>query len=346
MTGVLAFVITSAFAQSRTVTGTVTDPATGESLPGVNVVVKGTTNGTITDIDGKYSLEVPSEGGTLIFSFVGMETKEVVIGTQSVIDVALGTDVTELQEVVVTALGISREKASLGYAVAKVSDDLLENRPEADLGRILRGKAPGVDISQTSGLSGSGTNIIIRGYSSINGSNQPLFVVDGVPFNSDTNSDRGFAQGGATASSRFLDLDPNNIKDVNILKGLSATGLYGEAGRNGVIVITTKTGSGGAAKKGSEISFSQSVSFADVANVPIYQDSYGNGFSGDFGWYYSNWGPHFDTRGSNGIDDLGQIGHPYDQAQYRDDFPEFIGQRYDYKPYRSVENFFKTGKIT
>ena len=125
---------------------------------------------------------------------------------------------------------------------------------------MLRGKVPGVDITSQSGVTGTGTNIIIRGYTSISGSNQPLFVLDGVPIDASTYRDRGFTSGGATASSRFLDLDPNNVAEISVLKGLAATVLYGEAGRNGVILITTKTGKIGGANvnKGVEVSFSQS----------------------------------------------------------------------------------------
>uniref|UniRef100_UPI0040480BD8 TonB-dependent receptor domain-containing protein n=1 Tax=Roseivirga sp. TaxID=1964215 RepID=UPI0040480BD8 len=196
-------------------------------------------------------------------------------------------------------------------------------------------------------MAGSGTNVIIRGYSSITGSNQPLFIVDGIPFNSDTNNDGSFNAGGGASSSRFLDLDPTTIENVSILKGLSATVLYGEAGRNGVILITTKNGSAGSnAEKGFEISFTQNVSATKVANLPDYQNTYGNGFSGDFGWFFSTWGPSFDTRGSNGIAADGTIEHPYDQTQYRDDVPQFIGERYEYRPYSGVEDFFKDPGIT
>ncbi|MDX1477970.1 MAG: SusC/RagA family TonB-linked outer membrane protein [Saprospiraceae bacterium] len=326
----------------RTVSGQVVDD-TGEPLIGANVVVKGTTAGTVTDFDGNYTLQVPEDGTTLVFSYTGYSTQELEIGSSSVINVTMSEGV-ELGEVVVTGLGIKREKKALGYGVSTISSESLTARSEADVARILRGKATGVDITQTSGIAGSGTNVIIRGYSSITGDNQPLFVVDGVPFNSDTNTDRGFTQGGATASSRFLDLDANNIAEISILKGLSATVLYGEAGRNGVILITTKNGNvTEQADKGFEVSFSQSISQTEVANLPTYQNEFGNGFSGNFGWFFSNWGPSFSIRGSNGIDENGQVDHPYDQAQYNDDFPEFIGQRYDYRSYMAAENFFDKG---
>ncbi len=224
----------SAVAQ-RAITGKVTDQ-NGEALIGASILAKGSTSGTVTNVDGTYSLSVPAGTSTVVVSYTGFKTRELELGTSNVIDVSLDEALEELTEVVVTGLGIKKEKKALGYAVTTLGSAQIELKPEADIGRILRGKVPGVDINATSGLAGSGTNIVIRGYKSISGTNQPLFVVDGVPFNSETNSDRGFDTGGATASSRFLDLDPNNIAEVSVLKGLSATVLYGEAGRNGVIL--------------------------------------------------------------------------------------------------------------
>ncbi|NNF34208.1 MAG: SusC/RagA family TonB-linked outer membrane protein [Saprospiraceae bacterium] len=340
----LLFVVGFTVAQ-RTVSGTVTDNS-GIPLIGANVTAKGTTTGTITDIDGNYSLTVPDGTTTLVFSYTGYNTREVSLGESNTVNVELAEGV-ELSEVVVTGLGIKKEKKALGYGVSTIGAESLVARPEADVARILRGKATGVDITQTSGMAGSGTNVIIRGYSSITGSNQPLFVVDGVPFNSDTNTDRNFTQGGATASSRFLDLDPNNIAEISILKGLSATVLYGEAGRNGVILITTKNGNaGGNSDKGFEISLTQSVSQTEIANLPNYQNQFGNGFSGNFGWFFSNWGPSFDIRGSNGVAEDGTVAHPYDQPQFNDDFPEYIGVRYPYTSYEPVEGFFDKGLTT
>jgi len=331
----------------RTVTGVITDDS-GEPLIGASILVKGTPTGTVTDIDGSYSLTVPEGSNTLVVSYTGFSAQEIILGADNIVDVTLAEALTELNEVVVTGLGIKKEKKALGYGVSTISTDQVENRAEADIGRIMRGKAAGVDISQTSGLSGTGTNIIIRGFSSITGSNQPLFVVDGVPFNIDTNTDRGFVGGGATASSRFLDLDPNNIAEISILKGLSATVLYGEAGRNGVILVTTKNGNVGAnSDKKFEVTVSQGLHFTEVSNLPDYQNTYGNGFSGNFGWFFSNWGPSFDVRGSNGVDENGQIAHPLDQPQYANDFGDtYQGVRYDYKPYESVENFFDKGVVS
>lgn len=340
----MVFCTVSLALAQRTVTGQIVDDL-GEPLIGANVVVKGSTVGTVTDFDGNYSLDVPEDGAFLVISYTGYTTLELEVGSSNVMDITLSEGV-ELGEVVVTGLGIRREKKALGYGVSTIGSSQLAGRQEADVARILRGKATGVDITQTSGIAGSGTNVIIRGYSSITGTNQPLFVVDGVPFNSQTNTSNNFINGGATASSRFLDIDPNNIKEISILKGLSATVLYGEAGRNGVILITTKGGGiddSGDANKGFEVSVSQTLAQTEVANLPNYQNQFGGGFSGNFGWFFSNWGPSFDIRGSNGIDENGQVGHPYDQPQYNDDFPEYIGERYDYKSYEAAENFFEKG---
>ena len=347
------FVLGTAWAQ-RTVSGIVTSDDGSGGIPGVNVILKGTSTGTTTDLDGNYRLSVPEEGGTLEYSFIGLTSQEVVIGARAIIDITMMEDVETLSEVVVTGLGVVKEKKALGYGVSSISSDALVARQESDVARLLRGKATGVDISSTSGLAGSGTNIIIRGYSSITGSNQPLFVVDGIPFNTETNTGgQGFGSGSATASSRFLDLDPNSIAEISILKGLSATVLYGEQGRNGVVLVTTKNGQAGAgASKKMEVSVTQGFFQSEVANVPDYQNTYGNGFNAGFDWYFSNWGAAFDdtdpgSYGSNFRRADGStvyVTHPYDQDQYRNDFDGVYDDvDYEYKPYQGVEEFFQKG---
>lgn len=337
------FAVSFAIAQ-RTVSGTITDDG-GEPLIGASILVKGTSSGTVTDIDGSYSLEVPDGSTALVVSYTGFETREVKLGASNVLDITMSEGVA-LDEVVVTGLGIRRDKKALGYAVTTLGNDQLELRPEADVARVLRGKVPGVDISQTSGLAGSGTNVIIRGYSSITGSNQPLFVVDGVPFNSDTNNDRGFDEGGSSASSRFLDIDPNNIAEVSVLKGLSATVLYGEAGRNGVILITTKNGNIGDLDKKFEVTVDQSFFANDVASLPEDQDSWGNGFHNFASAAFSNWGANFNERTANdGVAADGTVKHPYDRAALNGVLPQYVGARYNYQAYDNLENFFQTGLI-
>ena len=291
LTLLLAFVVQFTFAQEKTISGTVSDNS-GMPLPGVNIIVKGTTNGTQTDFDGNYSISA-STGDVLTFTYVGQKTVEQTVGASNTIDVTMEEDAAMLDEVVVTAQGIKREKKALGYAVSEVSAEELEQRTEGDVARVLSGKASGVQITSQSGTSGSATNVVIRGYSSITGSNQALFVVDGVPFSSDTNSQGNFVSGNV-GSSRFLDLDPNNIASVNVLKGLAAATLYGTAGRNGVIVITTKSGQGGGAgPKKTEITVNQSYFVNEIASLPDYQSKYGGGFDQSFGWFFSNWGPGF-----------------------------------------------------
>lgn len=338
------FLASNVWAQDRTISGNISSDEDGSGLPGVNVIIKGTTVGTTTDVNGSYSLDVPSDGGTLVFSFIGLASQEIEIGARSVVDVVMSSEVEELQEVVVTALGITKEKAALGYAVTSVGGSQLEARPEADIARLLRGKVPGVDITSQSGVTGTGTNIIIRGYSSISGSNQPMFVLDGVPIDASTYSDRGFTSGGATASSRFLDLDPNNVAEVSVLKGLAATVLYGEAGRNGVILITTKTGQlgGPVGNKKVEVSFSQSYFVNRVASLPDDQDQYGNGWQNNAAAAFSNWGAPFDQPNRNGLTD-GTIKHPYDRSIWHGVFPELIGARWKYQAYDNLQNFFVDG---
>lgn len=339
------FAIGTTLAQ-RTVSGTVTDEG-GEPLIGASILVKGTSSGTVTDLDGKYELSVPDGSTTLIVSYTGFATQEVAIGVSNVLDLVLAEAAEELAEVVVTGLGIKKEKKALGYAVTTLGTKELELRPEADVARVLRGKVPGVDITQTSGLAGSGTNVIIRGYSSITGTNQPLFVVDGVPFNSDTNQDRGFSTGGATSSSRFLDLDPNSIAEVSVLKGLSATVLYGEAGRNGVVLITTKNGSAAQnLNKKFEVTVDQSVFANTIASLPDDQDAYGNGWQNFASAAFSNWGAPFANPGRNGIAEDGTIAHPYDRASLNSVFPQYVGARYNYQAYDNLQNFFETGLIS
>ncbi len=362
LTLLLAFVVQLTFAQEKTISGTVTDNS-GLPLPGVNIIVKGTSNGTQSDFDGNYSIQA-SVGQSLVFSYVGFTTVEqAVTASSSNISIQLSEDAAELDEVIVTAQGIKKEAKALGYAVSTVESEDIEQRTEGDVARVLSGKASGVQITSQSGTSGSATNVIIRGYSSITGSNQALFIVDGVPFSSDTNAQGNFLDGNV-GSSRFLDLDPNNIESVNVLKGLAAATLYGTAGRNGVIVITTKSGGGGATAsvKKTEITVSQSFFFNEIASLPDYQDEYGNGFEQSFGWFFSNWGPNFSPNGVDGylndpaglIDGNGTLAHPYDTSAFLNNFNggnnelknKYAGARYAYRPYNSVENFFKTGAVS
>ena len=338
-------------AQSGNISGMVTDQ-NGVPLPGVNIVVEGTTNGTQSDFDGKYSIS-GDIGQSLLFSYIGQKAERRTIGTEKIINVQMQEDSQALEEVVVTAQGITREKKSLGYAVSSVGAEDLESRADGDVARVLMGKASGVSITSAGGMSGSATNVVIRGLSSFSGSNQALFVVDGVPFSSDTNSAGNFLDGN-TGSSRFLDLDPNNIANIEILKGLAAATLYGTQGKNGVILITTKAGASGGGKKKTEITVNTSYFVNEFASKPDIQQQYGNGFDQAFGWFFSNWGPSFDKDGLAGwgaqasIDENGTLAHPYSTtaiAATRNAFPELQNARYDWKPYDSLGDFFQSGDI-
>ena len=348
----------------RTISGTITDDS-GETLIGASVVAKGTTVGTITDIDGTYSLTIAEEVNTIVISYTGFDTREIVLGESNVVD-AVMTQGVELTEVVVTALGVAKEKKALGYSVSSVDGDAVAHKAESDVARILSGKAAGVQVTSGAGTSGSATNVTIRGLSSFSGSNQALFIVDGIPFSNDTNSGVNGGNGsfinGATQGSRSLDLDPNNIESIEILKGLSAATLYGTQGRNGVILITTKSGGAKTGPKKTEISVNQSFFVNEIASLPDYQDSFGNGFDQSFGWFFSNWGPSFEEGGVAGwgaqaaIDENGTLLHPYANSAFLNPngantgtsalAQQFANQRYDWRPYDSVEEFFQNGQVS
>ncbi len=284
---IIVFLSTVAMAiAQKTVTGTVKDAA-GDAIIGASVLVQGTSVGTVTDIDGNFSVDLPAGSSKLIVSFVGFNEQVLDVSTVSSVLITLAEGQV-LEEIVVTAQGIKRDKKALGYAVTTVGEKEIADRPVADVGRLLQGKIAGVNITSTSGVTGSGTNVTVRGYSSLTGSNQALFVVDGVPFNSGNNATGGFTGGGQNAASRFLDLDPNNIESVSVLKGLAATVTYGDQGRNGVILVTTKSGAGG--KKKTNFTLTQSA-FSNQAHLPRYQNDYVGGFQQNIGFFFSNWGP-------------------------------------------------------
>ncbi len=331
---VLMLIGTWASAQIEVVSGKITDEK-GNPVPLATVQEKNSKKGTTTDANGVFKLST-RKGTILVISSIGFDKTEVVANSP-ILNATLNFSNQNLTEVVVTSFGIKREKKALGYAVSTVNKEQLELRPEGDLARVLNGKVPGLNILNSSGLSGSGTNIVVRAISTVTGSSQPLFIVDGVPFNGSTNTNADFRQGNQT-SSRFLDLDPNNIASVSVLKGLSATTLYGEDGHNGVILITTKNGASSSNKKKAEVTVAQSF-FTSEAFLPDYQQNYGGGFEQAQGVvFYSNWGAKITNPPSI-------TKHPYDKGIYALAFPQYQGAPYDYKAYPSVKNFFKTGLV-
>ena len=238
---VLLFVLTANFAIAQSVSGVVSDAGSGEPLPGVAVSEKGTNNATLTDFDGKFTIKA-ANGTTLVFSTMGMETKEVV-ASSDFLQVSLEAASSQLDEVVVTALGISREKKSLGYATQEVDGSAVSTVKDANFMNTLSGKVAGVAI-KSSGTLGGSSNVVIRGYKSLTGNNQALFVVDGVPISNATGNSGNVARGrgGYDYGNAAMDINPEDIENISVLKGAAATAIYGSRASNGVVMITTKSG--------------------------------------------------------------------------------------------------------
>ena len=299
----LLFVAGFAFAaqaQERTVSGTVISDEGSEPLPGVNVLVKGTTIGTVTNIDGQYRLQVPDDAETLLFSFIGYRELEVALDGQSTIDVAMGEEVAQLTEVVVTAMGIEREQRELGYAVSTVDGEELTKVRSDNALNSLSGRVPGVRVTSQSGTAGGSVQVQIRGANSLAGTSQPLYVVDGVPISNEAfNGSRSdVISGGADVGNRAGDINPDDIQSLSVLKGASAVALYGQRARDGVIMITTKRGKAGQAS----IQVNSSLRFDRPFRLPDFQNEYAQG---DYGVYDANnftngWGPRIsEVQGQN-----------------------------------------------
>ena len=237
---VFGLVTSNVFAQTS-VSGVVQSD-TGVTLPGVSIAVKGTSRGVVTDLDGKYNIVVPDAQAILVFSFIGMETQEITVNGQSTIDVTLVTTSIGLDDVVVTALGISREKKSLGYSVGEVAGEDIQQVAQENVLNALSGKVAGVQINSVGGA-GSSVSMVIRGASSLTSDNQPLFVVDGVPMNNTLNNVTEMARDTKVDYGNAIsDINSADIESVSILKGPSAAALYGSRAGNGVVFITTKSG--------------------------------------------------------------------------------------------------------
>ena len=298
LTLLLAFVVQFTFAQERTITGTVSDE-TGP-LPGVSVLIEGTTIGTESDFDGNYSLEAKS-GDVIRYSFVGMTTVKKTVGAESSINITMVSEENTLDEVVVTALGITREKKSLGYATQEVDGEAINTVKDPNFVNSLSGKVAGIDV-KSSGTMGGSSNVIIRGYSSLTGNNQALFVVDGIPIgNGNTNGGTQQAGGGGyDYGNGAQDINPDDIESVNVLKGGAATALYGSRAANGVIIITTKKGK----RRENDaigITINSSVTFNKYNKETFaeYQNEYGAG-------YFDPWHPggfYFDDQNGDGVDE-------------------------------------------
>jgi TonB-linked SusC/RagA family outer membrane protein len=294
-------------AQTRDISGKVTSADDGGVIPGVSVSVKGTTLGTVTDMDGIFRLKIPQDSKTLVFSFVGMKTQEVAVGSQNTYNVKLASESIAVDEVVVTALGITREKKALGYAVQDVDgEEMLKARGgNSNPMNSLAGKIAGLQITGGSGNIGGSSKILIRGVKSLSGNNQPLFVIDGVPIEgSDYNTaDAARGAGGFDYGNLVQDINPDDIESISVLKGPNASALYGSRATNGVVMITTKKGTKG---KGLGITVNSSIGFEKVNKLPKMQKQYGGGYSltetdingqnylvPDYG-IDESWGPEYD----------------------------------------------------
>jgi TonB-linked SusC/RagA family outer membrane protein len=283
------------FAQNREVKGRITDAANGEGLPAISIFVKGTTIGTVSEIDGSYKINV-SEGAVLVFQSVGYITQELAVNSQSEINIQLVPNEKQLSEVVVTGVAIEREKRSLGYSIANLDGEQLLKARETNLVNSLSGKIAGLQITNQSGNIGASSRIVIRGGSALTGNNQPLFVIDGVPV-SNSNFDSGNSvnvnnanrtTGGVDNGNRAMDFNPDDVESINVLKGAAAAALYGQRAQNGVVLITTKRGK---SRQGT-ISINSSIRFESPLRLPDMQNEYGPGNQGKYNVLSINgWGP-------------------------------------------------------
>ncbi|HMS29538.1 MAG TPA: SusC/RagA family TonB-linked outer membrane protein [Saprospiraceae bacterium] len=284
----------------RVIKGTITDKK-GDPVIGANVVAKGTTVGTVTDIDGRYMLSVPEGTTALVVSYTGYTNQELALGASNIADGSLEEGIL-LAETVVTALGVSREKKTLGYATSSVSDKTITETRNSNVLDALAGRVPGVTIQTNSGSPGASSSIIVRGYASVTGRTEPLMVVDGVPVNNRTTNSIGNLNNpgddfnrSADYGNQLGDLNPNDIESISVLRGSAATAIYGSRGAAGVILITTKSGKTAVDKF--EVDYSGSFSTGQALRVPHLQNTYGQGWSGLFAFEENgSWGPRADGR--------------------------------------------------
>lgn len=337
-------------AQTKVITGTVSSSVEGEGpIPGVTVQVKGTTVGTVTDVNGKYTLNVPQNATTLVFTYIGMKRQEVEIGGRSQINGVMESDITGLDEVVVTALGISREKKALGYAVQDLGGDKLEKAKVSNIVNAFQGKLAGVQISNSDGGVSSGVRILIRGVNSLSadGNNQPLFIVDGVPINNTTSSTGAY--GGRDYGNASSDINPSDVENISVLKGASAAALYGSRAVNGVVLITTKSGKSRLGKPGLGVTLEENVMWENPLVIPNYQNLYGQGSAsdaaaGEYEFEYvdgmyggindgvdESWGPRLDGRL------IPQFDSPYDPETDTRTATPWIAHP------DNIKSFFQTG---
>lgn len=316
----------SFMAAQRTISGTISDAA-GEGLIGASVIIKGTSVGTVTDIDGKYKIDVPAGSTLLVVSYTGFSEQEIELGASNSVNVTLEEDIAKLSEIVVTALGIERERKELGYSVTTVDGDDIANVRSGNALNALSGRVAGLRINSSSGTAGGAVNIQIRGANSLGGGNSPLFIVDGSPIsNSSFNGTRNeIIGGGADVGNRASDINPDDIETISVLKGASAVALYGQRARDGVIVITTKK----AKENGLAVDVNTSYRWSNPLRLPDFQNEYA---SGNFGQYDANtfvngWGPRISEVADQN----------FSQFPFTGDDAPLVAQP------DNVEDFFQTG---
>jgi TonB-linked SusC/RagA family outer membrane protein len=310
---------------AQIVTGTIVDKQ-NDPLPGVNVVIKGSTAGVVTNVSGRYSINVPDKEAVLVFSSVGYATQEVMVGDRTNIEVSLSESAQEIEEVVVTALGIKRDKKALGYAMQEIkTDNLLDTKTES-VANMLQGKVAGVQISQSAtGVNGS-TRIIMRGTNSLTGSNQPLWVVDGIPVRDDSSQDFG-QWGGSDAAGTASEINPDDIAGISVLKGPNAAALYGSRAQNGVILVTTKSAQQNQPVK---VTYNGNYSWTEMYGGYDFQQKYGQGGGGIYDvTSKTSWGPEM----------TGQMIPNWRNHFYQKEAPEYAMTAQNDR----IEAFFHTG---
>ncbi len=324
-----------AFSQVRPVTGSVKD-AKGENIPFASVKVKGSKTGVSADATGKFTINA-KPGDVLVVTATDLVASEVVVGADNNIEIVVTRSQANLSEVVVTALGVKKSEKALGYAVSKVDPNVLLQKSEPDVLKGLQGKVAGVDIRTSQGTPGAATRIQIRGNSSFFGDNQPLIIVDGISYSNDFVNSSSQTSGGTAYSSGISNLDPNDIASMNVLKGSSAAALYGSRASNGVIIITTKSGSAARNRKGLEVNVKSSVSIEKIANLPEYQNLYGSGSQGNYSsGSNGSWGAAF--RSLDSVPAWSNY-----KAAYPDIFPS-ANMKYQAFP-NNVKDLFRTGTV-
>ncbi|HEX6132576.1 MAG TPA: SusC/RagA family TonB-linked outer membrane protein [Longimicrobiales bacterium] len=316
--------------EARTITGQVTAAESRQAMAGVQVTVKGTTTGTLTDGRGNFSIEVPASAQTLVFTYVGYRTEErPIAGITGPVQVEMQVQAIGIEGIVVTALGVQREKRSLGYSVQDVTGEQIAEVPELNIVNALKGNVAGVHITDANTTGGS-ARIVIRGASSIAGNNQPLFIVDGVPI--DNAAPRNTGYGGIDYGNAAQDIDPNNIESISVLKGPNAAALYGSRAQNGAVVITTKSGRGTEGTLG--LSASVSMTAETPLRLPKYQNLYGQGIDGEFQWV--------DGEGGGVWDHVDESWGPRLDGRLID---QFTGPQQPWVPHPdNVRDFFETGR--